>query len=125
MTGVMGVHLYENDECVYCGAREPVEIDMIVYDLEIVKAILGKNESPKAGVEYCEGWHDHKGMGISVLTAYDYDTDRYHVFMEDNLKDFEKLCEGRLVIGFNSIHFDDKVCAAAGITISTVYGPET
>ena len=94
---------------------------MIVYDLEIVKAIRGKGEPLRPESEYCEGWNDHKGMGISVLTAYDYDTDRYRIFMQDNLKEFEALCRGRLVIGFNSIHFDDKVCAAAGVDVTTKY----
>ena len=94
---------------------------MIVYDLEIVNAILNKKELPRPGSKYCDGWGDHAGMGISVITAYDYDTDRYRVFLQDNLKEFEDLCSGRLVIGFNSIHFDDKVCSASGLNVTTVY----
>ena len=94
---------------------------MIVYDIEIEKAILGKGETPQEGIEYCKGWHDHVGMGISVVTAYDFFEDRYYVFLQDNLHELEALCSGRTVIGFNSSRFDDKVCMASGVTVETTY----
>lgn len=60
---------------------------MLVYDCEIEKAILGKRESRIDGIEYYAGWDDFKHMGISVIGAYDYKTDRYRVFCKDNFGD--------------------------------------
>ena len=85
-------------------------MDALVYDLEIVKGILGKGDTPVEGIEYCKGWNDHKNMGISVLCAYDYVDDRMRVFCEDNLDEFLELCCGRrYLISFNGIGFDNKV----------------
>jgi len=88
---------------------------MIIYDIEIKRCILGKNEKPVEGVEYCEGWGDHEGMGISCVCCYDYVEDRYRTFMEDNMQDFGLLvnsCE--IIVGFNNINFDNKVLAHWG-----------
>lgn len=88
---------------------------MLVYDLEIKKAILGKNDQPVEGVEYCEGWKDSVGMGVSCVCCYDYITDRYRVFMEDNMPDFALLVDSReVIIGYNNIGFDNKVLAHMG-----------
>ena len=61
---------------------------VLVYDIEIVNAIPDREGIKKEGVEYCEGWGDHAGMGISVIGAYDALEDRYRVFCEDNGNDF-------------------------------------
>ena len=87
---------------------------MLIYDIEIKKAIRGKNEERLTGIEYCEGWHDHANMGIACIGAYDYIEDRYRVFMDDNMNEFLKLCDAREVLaGFNSIAFDNAVIGAA------------
>ena len=87
---------------------------MLVYDIEICKAILGKGDQPIEGVEYCEGWGDHEGMGVSCVCCYDYADDRYRVFMEDNMSDFALLVAGHeVIVGFNNIGFDNKVLAYA------------
>lgn len=94
---------------------------MLIYDCEIIKAIRGKDE-PVPGIEYCEGWHDHANMGISVICAYDYIDSRYRVFLKDGFGDFEDLAHARRpVAGFNSVAFDDKLCAANGMDIVTSY----
>jgi len=91
---------------------------MLIYDCEIEKAILGKNERPIEGIEYCEGWRDFSGMGISCIGAYDYREDRYRVFCRDNFDEFQALVDSRAVIvGFNSIGFDNPLCAAHQITV--------
>lgn len=91
---------------------------VLVYDLEIVNAILGRNEVKKDGIEYCDGWDDHAGMGISVIGAYDALEDRYRVFCEDNGNEFAALCEEReVLVGHNIVGFDNKVLAAAGLEI--------
>lgn len=84
--------------------------DIVVYDLEIKKAIRSRGEDIIPGIQYCEGWNDHKGMGVSVLCAYDYASGRYRVFCEDNLSEFADLVKGKLVVGFNHIRFDNSVC---------------
>ena len=83
----------------------------LIYDIEIVRAIPNRDGSRIDGIEYCGGWHDHASMGISVIGAYDYDTDRYRVFCRDNFMEFVALsCQpDRLMVGFNNIAFDDKV----------------
>lgn len=91
---------------------------MIIYDCEIIKAIQGKDETRIEGIEYCEGWKDHSNMGISIIGAYDYETFRYRVFAADNFKEFQELVDSTdLVIGFNSLAFDNRLCAAHGITV--------
>lgn len=85
----------------------------LVYDLEIVRAIPTRGEEPMKWIEYCEGWTDHKNMGISVLGVYDYVHDRYHTFCEDNFDEFRALVERRdIFIGFNSVRFDNAVIKA-------------
>ena len=86
---------------------------MLVYDLEIIKAIQGRNEPRYEQVEYCEGWGDHANMGISCLCAYDFDSGRYRVFTESNKTDFILLAtQHDILVGFNNINFDNKVIAA-------------
>jgi len=94
---------------------------MLIYDCEIKKAIQGRKEPRAEGIEYCKGWDDHAGMGISCITAYDYRERRFRVFLEDNFDEFQTLVKERLVIGFNSINFDDKLCAANGLEVTTEY----
>jgi hypothetical protein len=57
-------------------------------------------------------------MGISVVCAYQYATDRYRVFGPDNSFYFEQLVNhADLLIGFNSRRFDDNLLGAHGIHI--------
>jgi len=91
-----------------------VEKKIFVYDLEIIKAIPPKNEKDrKKGIEYCKGWDDHAGMGISVLCGFDYLENRYRVIGETNKADFQKYIDDNyLMVTFNGINFDDKVIKA-------------
>lgn len=90
---------------------------MIVYDIEIVKAILPKSsDDVEEDIAYCKGWHDHANMGVSVIGCYDFDEDRYRVFLKDNFNDFKLLSYASNVqAGFNSIPFDNAVLRAADI----------
>lgn len=91
---------------------------MIIFDCEIIKGILGKGEEPEPGIEYCGGWRDFENMGISVIGAYDYDTDRYRVFCADNFSEFQEMVnDASVVIGFNSQGFDNPLCRANGIDV--------
>ena len=85
-------------------------INAIVYDIEIVKAIPGKGEAPIEGIEYCKGWHDHAGMGVSVIGVYDFVEDRFRVFCQDNFIEFFGLTANRkYLVSFNGVSFDNKV----------------
>ena len=89
---------------------------MLIYDVEIAKAVQSKGEERLSGVEYCKGWTDYAGMGVACVCAYDMNEARYRVFMADNLLAFGELARRHdRVIGFNSIQFDDNVMRAAGV----------
>lgn len=86
---------------------------MLIYDAETVKAIRSKKRPPIPSIKYCGGWRDFEGMGISCIGVYDYDEDRYRVFLEDNFDEFARLIESTdMVIGFNNLAFDDPLVAA-------------
>ncbi len=78
--------------------------NIVVYDLEIKKPI---NECSK-------GWNSHDEMGISVGCAFDYRSNMFRVFMDDNLSELvDRLNEeGTLVVAFNHINFDNKLLRA-------------
>jgi hypothetical protein len=85
----------------------------VVYDIEIAKAIPNRKEPMMPNIKYCNGWHDHKGMGISCIVTYEVEKDSYRVFMKDNFIEFEQLLvEADIVVGFNSVRFDNKVIEA-------------
>lgn len=85
---------------------------MLVYDIEIKKAILGRGEEPQEGTNYCEGWNDHENMGVSTVCCYDYREDRYRVFCGDNLEEFSALVDAHdIIVSFNGLKFDNKVLA--------------
>lgn len=86
---------------------------MLIYDIEIKKAIPAKNTPILKGIDYCGGWMDYAGMGISVACAYDYSSDSYRVFTESNKDEFIRLLDGSdVLVGFNNIGFDNKVINA-------------
>jgi hypothetical protein len=83
---------------------------MLIYDIEIKKAIPDKGKRPVESVEYCGGWNDHENMGVSTVCAYDYEEDRYRVFCEDNLEEFSALVDAHdVIVSFNGIGFDNPV----------------
>lgn len=94
------------------------ELSAIIFDCEIKKCIPPRDGQLTIGVEYAKSWTDFAGMGISTLCAWDCQTNRPLVFMEDNLQDFGKLLtQRRMFIGFNSLKFDNHLLDANGIEI--------
>ena len=93
--------------------------NLIVYDCEIEKAIPAKNEQPLPGIEYCKGWRDFEGMGISVITAIDVGKKESRVFLADNFGEFKALAENpnNILCGFNNRKFDDFLVGTIGVTI--------
>jgi len=94
---------------------------LILYDCEIKNAIEPNIMSRGDVFHYCNGWTDYVGMGISCVCAYDYRTQEYRVFLEDNMDEFSELITKRnFVVGFNNKTFDDELIRAHGIDL-----PET
>ena len=90
---------------------------MLVYDIEIAKCIPPRNGELDHEFEYCDGWQDHKGMGISSICSYRRVKDMYNVFMQDNFDTFDRMLghylkNGKQIIGFNSMQFDNQVLYA-------------
>lgn len=86
---------------------------MLIYDIEIKKAIPSKNTPIPEGLDCCGGWTDYEGMGISVACVYDYSSDRYRVFTDSNKDEFLCLLDGSdILVGFNNIRFDNKIITA-------------
>lgn len=89
------------------------KIEAIVYDIEIVAAIPVEGEIRDNTLTYCNGWQDYEGMGISVVTAYDFVERAYQVYLLDNLHEFKTLVNSRrCLIGFNNERFDNQVLRA-------------
>lgn len=99
---------------------ETASRQFVIYDCEIVNCIpMGERSSD---FTYCQGWEDFTGMGISVIAAYSSWDDAYHVYLQDNLAEFEALVkQADEVVGFNSLMFDDSLCAAHGLKVTTTY----
>ena|ERR1017187_3140826 len=106
---------------VISGDKAP-RINGIIYDVEIENCVPGKSDKKDPRFKYCAGWHDHKGMGLAVICAYDLWTLQPRVFCKGNFGDFQALIlERQEIIGFNSLLFDDKVVTAHGIKITSTY----
>jgi len=89
---------------------------MIIYDIEIEKAILGRRDTPKENIKYCGGFNDYQNMGIAVIGAFDTEVGRTRVFLKDNFADFQKLIDSTdCIIGFNNHRFDNRILRANGI----------
>ena len=82
----------------------------------------------KPQFQYCDGWTDYSNMGISVICAVDLETDQEWAFVNDGVFDSKKQFQSLIyeclkregeVAGFNSENFDDRVCGANGIAVTT------
>jgi hypothetical protein len=88
---------------------------MLILDCEIKKAILGRGETPIPGIEYCQGWKDFEGMGISVVCTYDTESHLTRVFLEEDFAELSDYIEGKPTAGFNTKRFDLPLLAQHGI----------
>ena len=96
-----------------------ININMIIYDIEIENAILGSRDVPRPDVNYCAGFHDFPNMGIACIAAYDLATERTRVYLQDNLAEFAQIVGATdCLVGFNNHKFDDRVLAANGIEVA-------
>lgn len=98
----------------------------LIYDTEIKKCI-----PPKDGknwihdLEYCKGWRDFRGMGISYLgfiLQEETGENEYYYLSEQDIYKFPVFCEeADLIVGFNSKAFDDNLLHAYNLDIKTDY----
>lgn len=90
----------------------------IIYDVEIINAIPSRDKAPEPGITYCQGWEDHKGMGIATLVAYASWIGYPQLFNSTNLSQLSSLIEeADIISGHNILGFDNKILAAYGINI--------
>lgn len=92
---------------------------MIIFDIEIANPIAPENPADREiGLFYAKDFKDYENMGIACIAAYDYATDKYHVFGEYELDSFKKLVDSTdKTVGYNNIRFDNNVLAASQIVI--------
>lgn len=91
-----------------------------IYDLEIAKLIPASGKTC-ADYEYCTGWDDHAGMGISVIGLQVGDTSPRPIFTAAEFDGQLEYLDITCLIGFNSKAFDDKVMAAHGSTLAVTH----
>lgn len=95
---------------------------ILIYDCEIIKCIPDREGFRNPNFLYCDGWHDHANMGISLIGAWLSWDNSIRIYPQSAFAAFQKAVkEAELIVGFNSISFDDKLCHANGIEISTNY----
>ena len=90
---------------------------MIILDVEIKKGILGRNDLPMDGIEYCEGWRDFAGMGVSVVCTFDLVSKITRVFLEEDLAELQLYLNGQPTGGFNTRRFDLPLLEHHGIKV--------
>lgn len=106
---------------------------ILVYDCEIIKAVMPDyaNQAKIEGIEYCEGWHDHSNMGISVIGTYNNWTKESIAYVNFDdilpmdkesswrpLSEFQELLnQADILVGFNNQSFDDNLIKANGFSI--------
>ena len=73
--------------------------DVAVYDVEVLR---GPDEIAK-------GWGDPQGMGFGTAVVYLEREDLYRFYGPGDLNALKMDLEDRYLVGFNSVHFDNKV----------------
>lgn len=93
---------------------------VLIIDAEIKKGILGRGETPKLGIDYCEGWRDFKGMGMSVLGGYQSWDEAYRTWdcHEKSLESLQHaMSEAEYIVTFNGRSFDGPLLDEFGVHI--------
>jgi hypothetical protein len=90
---------------------------VIVLDVEIERAILGRGEIQQPGIEYCSGWRDFQGMGLAVCCTYDTETHLTRVFLKKQLGELQDYLLSAPTGGFNTRRFDLQLLKVNGVTL--------
>lgn len=88
---------------------------MIILDVEIKRAILGRGEEPLPDIEYCEGWRDYKGMGVACICTFDIVSKLSRCFLEEDFDQVAPYLDGKVTAGFNTRRFDIPLLLEHGI----------
>lgn len=89
---------------------------MIILDVEIEKGILMPHESPREGIEYCKGWRDFAGMGVSTACTLDLKSGLSRTFDKERLNELDDYLAGKETGGFNTKRFDIPLLKYHGVT---------
>jgi hypothetical protein len=91
---------------------------VLMYDIECIAAIPEAGKIRNPSLQYCGGWEDYEGMGISVIACYDFVEAEYCIYLQDNMDDFKTLVNSRNILaGFNNRRFDNNVIRAEGFIV--------
>lgn len=90
---------------------------MIIFDVEIKKAIQGRNEARIEGIEYCEGWRDFKGMGVACVCTIDTQSNLSRAFTSSRLGELQVYLATDVTGGFNTRRFDMPLLAEHGVHV--------
>lgn len=86
---------------------------VVVYDAEIKNMVPNEKGDRIPNVQYCDGWTDYFGMGISVLCVWDSKYNVYRCFEDNNKHKFDRLVQkADYLVGYHSIGFDNPLIQA-------------
>ena len=93
---------------------------ILVLDCEIKKMVPTAGEDRILNAQYCDGWGDKAGMGISVCCVRMCWDDTSRVFLDDNRADLAELAtQSYGLVTFDGINFDLPLIEACwGIDLS-------
>jgi hypothetical protein len=107
----------------------------LIFDCEIIHCIPSAEGKRESHLSYCQGWQDYEGMGIAVIGTWRNYGIKYfcghdeafvapaHLELGKKLKplsEFQAIVDqAQVIVGFNSVAFDDQLCQAHGIRIKT------
>lgn len=87
----------------------------IIYDCEIIRCIPQRGQENDPAFKYCQGWGDYFGMGISVIGhQFNNNPPEYSLTTVDFDEWVDSKPSDAVVIGFNSLAFDDQLITANG-----------
>lgn len=78
-----------------------------------------KNEEMIPGIQYCKGWRDFEGMGITVVGGYESENTRYRTFspQQNPLLLNAAIQRAEYVVTFNGFNFDGPLLKHFGCEI--------
>lgn len=119
-------------------------MDTLIYDIEVRRIPWDGKSYQMKKYEYASGWRDYEGLGIACICAWSYKFGGYGIFSNESFDpEFIKKLKleldepiitiasfsefyawikaHKIIAGYNSREFDDKILAAANIPCQTNY----
>lgn len=96
---------------------------MKVYDIEIIKPPVPNKKWDSSKYKMANGWNDFVGMGVAVVSVYDYETDKVLSYVcdpgvQNEIQVLKQVMTQReTIVGFNIIKFDNPLLRAHGVDI--------